>query len=217
MGTAAVGVPALQHVADAGIGEVGVVRGVRPVHGGDLGHDLRPHVVVVVGGDADRAGALDQPGRVPDEGEAHLRGLERGRPVVGGLDQARGLRHREAAIGHLRRTPPPGRAMPLAPSEHGNRQTRGDHTGLPSGNAGRANDRARDAARHRGRRRHGNVKSTGSRRACCSHAHQVGCGHRQQEQARIEKRAAHQARPDPQLVGLLPQREARPEAGTRAE
>src|SRR5204863_2728841 len=68
-GRAAFRVPALQHVFDAGIREVRIVRGVCAVHGGDLRHHLGAHIVVVVGGDPDRARAFDQPSRVPDERE----------------------------------------------------------------------------------------------------------------------------------------------------
>jgi hypothetical protein len=88
--------PALQYVLDVGVREVGVVRVVRPVHGGDVGHDLRPHVVIVVGGDGRACRALDQPGRVSNEGQAHFRLLQRD-----GLHQAGCLRDGEAAIRDL--------------------------------------------------------------------------------------------------------------------
>ena len=67
--------PAAQHVLDAGIGPVGVVRRVRVVHRHDVGQHRRPHIVVVVGGDAHELRALDQEGRVADISEAHLVGV----------------------------------------------------------------------------------------------------------------------------------------------
>ena len=210
LGRAALGVPAAQHVLDAGIGEVRVVRGVRPVHGGDVGHHLRAHVVVVVGGDLHGAGAFDQPGRVPDEGQAHLGGLERGGPVVGGLDQARRLRDGEAAIGQLRPRRSPGTAGRRAPSERGNRRAGGGHVGL-LGTTRAPNDR-RTPARATGPARHGKLRSTGRWPSCCSHATRPGSRHGQKKQAGLEERAAHQARLDAQLVGLPPLRQARPEA-----
>src|SRR5207342_3504272 len=76
LGGSALRVPAAQHVLDVGVGEIRVVRGVRPVHGGDVGNHGGAQIVVVVGGDLHPTGALDQPGRVPDKRQAHLRGLE---------------------------------------------------------------------------------------------------------------------------------------------
>ena len=70
--------PAAQHVFDRRIGMVGVVRVVRVVHGGDVGHDRRPHIVVVVGGDAHPLRTLDQERGVADIADAHLIGVERG-------------------------------------------------------------------------------------------------------------------------------------------
>ena len=146
LGRAAFWVQPLKHSPDAGIGEVRVVRGMRPVHGGDLRHHLGTYIVVVVGGDPHGAGALDQPGRVPDEGEAHLGRLERGGSVVRGLDQARRLRYREAAIGKLCRGPSPGTAglrCPRARQSTGRRRVIWHSSTIANG----ANDRSPMPAR----------------------------------------------------------------------
>src|SRR5215468_6772481 len=50
LGGPALGVPAAQHVLDSGIGEIGVVADMRAVHGGDVGHNSRAQIVIVVGG-----------------------------------------------------------------------------------------------------------------------------------------------------------------------
>ena len=65
---------------------VGVVGVVGVVHGDDVGHDRRPHIVVVVGRDAHELRALDQERGVADEGEPHLVGIERGEIECGGND-----------------------------------------------------------------------------------------------------------------------------------
>ena len=57
---------------------VGVVDGMRVVHGHDVGQHRRSHIVVVVGGDAHELWAFDQEGGVADIGDAHLVGAERG-------------------------------------------------------------------------------------------------------------------------------------------
>ena len=76
--------PAAQHVFDAGVGTVGVVRGVRVVHGDDVGQHRRPDEAVIVGGDAHQLRAFDQEGGVADEADAHLIGFKRGEPEGGG-------------------------------------------------------------------------------------------------------------------------------------
>ena len=65
LGVATLGVPAAQDISDRGIGVVGVVGRVGPVHGDDLGDHGRAHVVVVVGRDANAALRLEQERRVP--------------------------------------------------------------------------------------------------------------------------------------------------------
>ena len=57
------------------IGIVGVVGGVRVIHGHDVGQHRRPDIVVVVGGDAHELRALDQEGRMADIADAHLIGV----------------------------------------------------------------------------------------------------------------------------------------------
>ena len=78
--------PAAQHVFDARVGVVGVVAGMRVVHRHDVGQHRRPHIVVVVGGDAHELRALDQEGRVADVSETHLVGFERGKLESGRHD-----------------------------------------------------------------------------------------------------------------------------------
>ena len=63
---------------------VGVVRVVRVVHGDDVGQNRRPHIIVVVGGDAHELRAFDQERGVADIGEPHLVGVERGEIERGG-------------------------------------------------------------------------------------------------------------------------------------
>jgi hypothetical protein len=73
--------------------------GVRLVHGGDVGRDRRAQVIVVIGGDADAAGALDQERGVADEGDADLVPAKRrwdDRQIAPG-DESR------ACLGRLRR------------------------------------------------------------------------------------------------------------------
>ena len=101
VGRLAVLLPAAQHMLDAGLGPVGEMGRMRPVHRHDVGQDRRLDVVVVVGRDAHQLRALDQEGRVADVVDAYLAFLQRGeakrgrndaRPVL--RDQARtGLDH----------------------------------------------------------------------------------------------------------------------------
>ena len=98
LGRPTIGVPTAQHVLDAGIGKHGIVRFMRAVHGGDVGCQRRADVVVIVGGNPHPAGALDQPGGVSEEGEAHFHRLEGWGAIVDRLHQARVVRHGKTAI-----------------------------------------------------------------------------------------------------------------------
>ncbi len=53
------------------------MRVVGVVHGGDVGQQRRPHIVVVIGGDAHELRALDQKRGVADKSDPHLIGIER--------------------------------------------------------------------------------------------------------------------------------------------
>ncbi len=103
--------PPAQHVADGGIGKQRVMRGVCPVHGGDVGHHGRANVVIVVGGDADPAGTLDQPGRMADEGEAYLGRRKCDRANGGRLHRRRRPRYGQAPVGRPRRGGANGRCQ----------------------------------------------------------------------------------------------------------
>ena len=140
-GRTAVGVPAAQHVLDVGIGQVGVVRGVRPVHRGDMRRRRRADVVVVVGGDLHRARALDQPGRMADEGEARLRQFERYRAEGRRLDQARRLRHGEASVDAALSLGAERQKGCQSSQVRGEQQAGADHAVLPDA-CDRADDRA---------------------------------------------------------------------------
>ena len=76
---AAVGVPAAQHVVDPGIRVVGVMGGMRAVHGDHVGYAGGPIAPGIVGGDDHALGRGDLEGRVADELDRHRR------RVVGGL------------------------------------------------------------------------------------------------------------------------------------
>ena len=130
LGHAAVRIPAAQHMLDAGIGRNGVVRGMRPVHGGDIGHHGRSDVVVVVGCDLHTARALDQPRGVAHESQTHLGGTERGKAHRRRLHHRGRPRDREAAIRYLRRDGP----RPHHPHKYGRysqQRTRRTHPSLP--------------------------------------------------------------------------------------
>jgi hypothetical protein len=66
LGRPAFRVPAAQHVGDARIGGVGVVRRMGPVHGDHVGHHAAGYAGVI-GGDGDALMALDEKRRVADE------------------------------------------------------------------------------------------------------------------------------------------------------
>ena len=116
--------PAAQHVLDARIGTVGVVRRVRVVHRHDVGQHRRPDVVVVVGRDAHQLRALDQEGRVADISRC-APDRARARRAQGG-----GLRRRAAARRRDRGSSPSfpawraaaRRLAPAACTASGNRQ-----------------------------------------------------------------------------------------------
>ena len=109
LGRPALRVPAAQHVLDARVGKVGVVRGMRPVHRDDARHLHRPGIAGIVGGDRHALRARDQKRRVPDIADDHL--LRRHRPRkpvlhddVGDRHHLRRiLRHRKAAAAGRRR------------------------------------------------------------------------------------------------------------------
>ncbi len=69
--------PAAQHMRDARIGPVGVVRSCAWFMVAMSGRTARPDVVVVVGGDAHELRALDQECRMAGIADAHLVGIER--------------------------------------------------------------------------------------------------------------------------------------------
>ena len=88
------------------------------------GTHRRPHIIVVIGGDAHALRALDQERGVTDEGDAHLIGIERGdlesggrdeRPIAGDqagtiLPHLRGRRRFRLRLRRLRRSLPGRRA-----------------------------------------------------------------------------------------------------------
>ncbi len=86
-----------------GIGIVGVVGGVRVIHGHDVGQHRRPHIIVVVGGDAHELRALDQEGRMADIADAHLIGRRARRAETRRAPRtAAGGHQARAAFGHFR-------------------------------------------------------------------------------------------------------------------
>ena len=101
---AAIGVPAPQHMIDAGRDQRGVVRVVGVVHGDDVGHQRRADIGVVVGDRGGTAGGLEQEAGVAEKGQP--RGGTRrqgGRPQGGGHQPGRQSGDREAARGQGRR------------------------------------------------------------------------------------------------------------------
>ena len=163
LGGPAFGVPAAQHVLDVGVGEVGVVRGVRPVHGGDVGHHRRANVVVVVGGDLHAAGAFDQPGRVADEGQPHL--------AFGRARRGGSWRAARAAVPGRRRgsdrasAPMPGAGRRRLQAPAARRSTGGRRTSRDSGtNRDRSMIGCPARGRHLALRRQGRCSMMGSHR-----------------------------------------------------
>ena len=77
--------PAAQHVCDARIGVIGVVRRVRMIHRHDVGDDGRTNIVVVVGGDAHALRRLDEESGMADESKPQLIAFERGKTEAGEL------------------------------------------------------------------------------------------------------------------------------------
>ena len=95
--------PAAQHVFDARIGMIGVMRRVRVIHGRDVGQHRRPHIVVVVGGDAHELRAFDQKRRVADIADAHLVGSSAARRKAAGCaNGGRGGHQARTAFSHFR-------------------------------------------------------------------------------------------------------------------
>ena len=110
VGLATGGGPAEVSTVPAGLRMIGVMRVVRVVHGGDVGHDRRADKIVVVGGDADALRAFDQERRMTEIGGAHLIGIERGKPVGGRYRSRYDTGHQTGtALRHFRR----GRARDL--------------------------------------------------------------------------------------------------------
>ena len=72
LGRIAVLAPASQHIFNFGVWKICEMRRVRPVHCNDVGQNIWPHIIIIVGRDFYASRALDEKRGMTDEGKAYV-------------------------------------------------------------------------------------------------------------------------------------------------